>query len=77
MTISGFPMPDLSEYLTTREAAKQLGFHIASIPYMLRHKRLDGVLVGHSWLVSKKSVSEYLRRNQGLSKNDPRRKQPA
>lgn len=70
-------MPDLADYMSTRDAAKLLGFHTAAVAYMLRRKRLEGVLVGHSWLVSRKSVRAYLRKNRGLSKNDPRRKRPA
>jgi excisionase family DNA binding protein len=68
-------MPDLNEFMTTREAAKTLGFHVKTIPMMLRNKRLDGIRFGRSWLVSKKSVDEYLKSTKGMSKNDPRRKQ--
>ncbi len=67
-------MPDLSEFMTTREAAKKLGFNVRSIPYMVKNKTLEGVRVGRAWLVSKKSVQEYLGKTKGLSKNDPRRK---
>ena len=67
-------MPDLDEFMTTTEAAKKLGFNVRSIPYMLKNKTLEGVRVGRAWLVSKKSVQEYLERSDGLSKNDPRRK---
>jgi len=68
-------MPDLNEFITTREAAKKLGFHVKTIPMMLRNKTLDGMRFGRSWLVSKKSVDEYQKNTKGMSKNDPRRKQ--
>ncbi len=69
-------MPDLSEFMTTQEAAKKLGFNKRSIPYMVKNKTLDGVRFGRAWLISKKSVQEYLDKTKGFSKNDPRRKTP-
>lgn len=67
-------MPDLAEYMTTQEAAKILGFHVKRIPTMVRNKTLDGVRFGKVWLVSRKSVKDYLKKTEGMSKNDPRRK---
>jgi len=67
-------MPDLAEYMTTQEAAQVLGFHVKSIPSMMKDKELDGVRFGKVWLVSRKSVQEYLEKTKGMSKNDPRRK---
>lgn len=67
-------MPDLNEFMTTQEAAQKLGFNVRSIPYMVKSKTLDGVRFGRSWLVSRKSVKDYLKKTEGLSKNDPRRK---
>jgi excisionase family DNA binding protein len=67
-------MPDLAEFMTTQEAAEKLGFNVRSIPYMIKSETLEGVRFGRSWLVSKKSVKEYLKKTEGMSKNDPRRK---
>lgn len=67
-------MPDLEEFYTTQEAAEKLDFNVRSIPYMIKNKSLEGVRFGRSWLVSKKSVKEYLKKTDGMSKNDPRRK---
>lgn len=67
-------MPDLAEFMTTQEAAKALGFHVKRIPTMVRNKTLEGVRFGRAWLVSRKSVQEYLKKTEGMSKNDPRRK---
>jgi len=72
--ISDQTMPDLNDFMTTREAAKKLGFHVKRIPTMVRNKTLEGVRFGRAWLVSKKSVAEYLKHTKGMSKNDPRRK---
>jgi excisionase family DNA binding protein len=67
-------MPDLAEFMTTQEAAEKLGFHVKRIPTMVRNKTLQGVRFGRAWLVSRKSVQEYLEKTKGMSKNDPRRK---
>jgi excisionase family DNA binding protein len=69
-------MPDIAEFMTTQEAAKALGFNARSIPYMIKTKTLEGIRVGRAWLVSRKSVKEYLKKTEGMSKNDPRRKAP-
>lgn len=68
------PMPDLEEFYTTQEAADKLGFNVRSIPYMIKNNTLEGRRFGRTWLVSKRSVAEYLKKTDGMSKNDPRRK---
>lgn len=68
------PMPDLNEFMTTKEAADKLGFHVKTIPGMMRERELDGVRFGRAWLVSRKSVEDYLKKTKGMNKNDPRRK---
>jgi excisionase family DNA binding protein len=67
-------MPDLNEFMTTQEAAKKLGFHVKSIPKMVRDNILEGVRFGRAWLVARKSVDDYLKKTKGMSKTDPRRK---
>ena len=67
-------MPDLNEFMTTKEAAQKLGFHVKRVPTMVRNNTLKGVRFGRAWLVSRKSVAEYLKKTEGMSKNDPRRK---
>lgn len=69
-------MPDLAEFMTTQEAAEKLGFNARSIPYMIKTKTLEGVRFGRAWLISRKSVQDYLDKTKGMSKNDPRRKIP-
>jgi len=68
------PLSEFAEFYTTQKAADKLGFHVKTIPMMLRNKTLEGVKFGRSWLVSKKSGKEYLKKTEGMSKNDPRRK---
>ena len=67
-------MPDLAEFMTTQEAEEKLGFHVKRIPTMIRNQTIMGIRFGRAWLVSKKSVEDYLEKTKGMSKNDPRRK---
>lgn len=69
-------MPDLTEFMTTQEAAQALGYNVKSVQNMLRSGRLKGQRMGGKiWLVSKKSVEEYKKQSDGMSKYDPRRGQ--
>ena len=44
-------MPDLTDYMTTQEAAELLGYHVENVRRMLRDEELDGVKWGKSWFV--------------------------
>ncbi len=66
-------MPDLKDYMTTEEAAEALGFHVIHVRKMVREKNLEGLKAGPIWLVSRKSVADYKKRTEGMSKFDPRR----
>jgi excisionase family DNA binding protein len=66
-------MPDLTNYMTTQEAAQELGYHIDHVRRMLREGDLQGQKVGNMWFVYKPSVDEYIQKNAGLDKFDPRR----
>lgn len=66
-------VPDLSEYMTTKEAAHELGFTIPGVHKLIKKAKLDALLVGRIYLVSKKSVQSYLEETQGMNKNDPTR----
>ncbi len=66
-------MPDLSEYMTVREAAQELGFSVRGIQNLVKKSKLEALSVGRMYLVSKKSVREYFDQTRGLSKNDPTR----
>ena len=67
-------MPDLAEFMTTEEAAERLSFHVKSVQNMVKNRTLQAVRFGKVWLVSRKSVQDYLKKTDGMSKNDPRRK---
>jgi len=67
-------MPNISEFVTTEEAAARSGLRAGSVRRMLREKDLEGVKIGGTWLVLKKSFEEYLIKTNGMSKNDPRRR---
>jgi excisionase family DNA binding protein len=68
------PMPDLSEFMTTEEAAKKLRLNVVTIRNIIRAKKLKGLKIGgKTWLVSKKSVETYRVETEDMNKNDPRR----
>ncbi len=70
-------MPDLAEFMTVKEAAQELGFSVRGIQNLVKKSKLEAVLFGRMYLVSRKSVKEYLDQTRGMSKNDPTRgKQP-
>ena len=54
-------MPDLSDFVTTEEAARMLKFHVEHVRRLLREGDLQGAKMGTAWLVLKKSVEEYIR----------------
>ena len=66
-------MPDLTDYMTTQEAAEMLEYHIVHVRRMLREGDLKGQKVGNMWFVYQPSVKEYIEKNAGLEKFDPRR----
>jgi len=66
-------MPDLTDYMTTQEAAEKLGYHVDHVRRMLREGDLKGQKVGNMWFVFEPSVKEYIENNAGLEKFDPRR----
>lgn len=66
-------MPDLSEFMTTQEAAEVLGFTVASVRQMVYKKKLESIRFGRSLLIPKKAVIEYKEKTAGMNKNDPRR----
>lgn len=67
-------MPDILDFYTTDEAAKVLGYSVASIRQMVFKKKIESIRLGRSILIPKKAVKAYLEKTKGMSKNDPRRK---
>ena len=61
-------------FITTQEVAEKLGFNVKSIPKMLRDKLLEGERFGRVWLVSEKSVTEYIKQTKARGKRDMRYK---
>ena len=68
-------MPDLEDYVTTQEAAKELDLHIETVRMFLRYKKLNGLKIGRTWLVSRESIAEYQEQTTGKEKHDPTRSQ--
>lgn len=66
-------MPDLVGYITTKEAAENLGYHIEHIRRMLREGDLRGKKIGYMWFVQQESIEVYRKKTNGLGKFDKRR----
>ena len=68
-------MPDLTEYIETSQAAEKLHYHVEHVRRMMREGSLQGIKIGHTWLVQRKSLEEYVAKTAQMSKHDPRRTQ--
>ena len=68
-------MPDLKEFITTKEAADKLGFTVASVRQLVYKNKLESIRFGRSLLIPRKAVNDHLEKTAGMSKNDPRRGQ--
>ena len=68
-------MPDLAEYIQTKDAAKILNYHVEHVRRMMREGSIQGLKIGRTWLVQKKSLDEYIKKTAEMSKHDPRRNQ--
>lgn len=52
---------DLTQYVTTKQAAERLGLLQTSITHLLYSNRLRGIKIGNSWLVHIPSIEKYLK----------------
>jgi len=66
-------MPDLSDYLTTKEAASELGYHVNHIRRMVRLGYLKGLKVGNTLLIAKVSLKAFTEGAKAYQKHDPRK----
>lgn len=64
-------MPDLTNYLTTAEAAESLGFHVNHVRRMIRRGDLEIMRVGNMIFVSKDSIAKYQESTKGHDKHSP------
>ncbi len=55
-----------SEYLTTAEAARRLGFTVQHTRRLVRNGVIEGRKLGRDWLVSESSVEGYCVRGSVL-----------
>ncbi|RJP51163.1 MAG: DNA-binding protein [Anaerolineaceae bacterium] len=67
------PMPDTDLYFQTQEAAQKLGYTVQGVARLIRLKKLEAIRIGKMYLVSKRSVDDYLKITKGKDKNDPSR----
>lgn len=66
-------MGDITEYITTAEAAEILGLSHAVLGRKAKRGQLGAVRKGHGWLFLRREVEQYKRAVAGTRLNDPRR----
>ncbi len=59
---------DFSQWITTQEAARLTGYSQTYIGRLLKQGRLDGVKLGHDWIVKRDSVLAFYQEMQSLGK---------
>lgn len=55
-----------SDQLTTRDAAKLLGYTVQHVRRLIREGRILGTRLGRDWLVDRESVRRYLANQETL-----------
>jgi excisionase family DNA binding protein len=63
-------MPD---YVSTEEAARELGYHVKHVCKMARTGRLRAVKKSRVWWIYRDALDEYKTAIKGKSKHDPTR----
>ena len=61
------------ELLSTAQAAEILKMSQENVSRLIKKKKLDGWKMGHFYVVTRKSVEDYVTATEGKSKNDPTR----
>jgi excisionase family DNA binding protein len=61
-------MTNLTEWLTTYDAAKIAGFHPDHIRRLIRSKELEAHKWGNSWMIHRDALSKYLAHTQAKGK---------
>lgn len=72
---SAITMPDLLNFCTTDEAAKELGFHVNHVRRMIRRGDLKTKRVGHMLFVSEDSIKKYKESTKGFEKHSPKKRE--
>lgn len=54
-------MPDLEDFVTTKEAAELLGVGRQRIYDLIHDERLEAIKIGRDWLVSRESIENFER----------------
>ena len=75
--LSGKTMPELNDYVETKEAAEILGYHVNHVRRMVKAGYLVGLKAGHSLLISKKSIKDFVDKSAkaDYQKHDRRKRQ--
>jgi excisionase family DNA binding protein len=53
-------LPNLSDYITAKEASERAGLHYAHITLLATRGKIRAFKFGHAWLIDKASLEAYL-----------------
>lgn len=70
MIFGGSRLPD---YLTTREVAEALGYHVKSVHRIIKDGKLRADKKSGVWLIPREALEEYQATIEGKAKRDPTR----
>ena len=57
---------EMTEYITSADAARQLGYTVQHVRRLVRQGTLSGVKMGRDWVVQQNSVQELMARRENL-----------
>jgi excisionase family DNA binding protein len=66
-------MPDLNDFISTKEAADKLEYHVEHVGSMMPEGSIVGLKIGRTWLVRREALEGYIKRTAKMAKHDPRR----
>lgn len=67
---------DLTQYVTTKQAAEMLGVVTEHVNHLLLARKIAGKKFGRSWMVYKPSIEKYLETKSSSGRPPSRSPQP-
>lgn len=68
-------MNDFSDWMTTKDAAKLAGYHVDYMRQLAKSGEVEARKFGYTWMVSKKSLLDYMKRiSESGAKRGPKSK---
>lgn len=64
-------MPDLSDFISTEEAAEKLKYQIKQVCRMMQKGSIQGLRISRTWLVRRAALDGYMKHSASMAKHDP------